>query len=269
MIGHLIHFHRRENKPIWWRMFDRCAMTPEELMEDLNCLGGLQLSSENPIAIKQSLVFTYRFDPNQDSKIRAGDRVRLANDSHTQLEVYAFDPEGTVTLKISKKSLEKHLDGRMPRPVSLIPDEYLNPEPIPTAIAEVAAAWKKSGALPGALRRFFLRQPPAIPGQAPGQPLRRPDEDFETAAIRIVTQMIESTLCIQGPPGTGKTTLASRVICELLRLRKNVGVTSNSHKAIWNLFSTCNRLKPGIEGLKVGGCPDDTAACPGIQFINE
>ena len=41
MLGHLIEFHRRENKPVWWRMFDRHTLTADELKEDINCLGDL------------------------------------------------------------------------------------------------------------------------------------------------------------------------------------------------------------------------------------
>lgn len=32
-LGDLIDFHRREQKPVWWRMFDRASATPEELRD--------------------------------------------------------------------------------------------------------------------------------------------------------------------------------------------------------------------------------------------
>ena len=80
MLGHLIEFHRRENKPVWWRMFDRHALTADELKEDINCLGDLVLESNPPVQVKRSWVFTYSFDPNQDNKMREDDHVILSHD---------------------------------------------------------------------------------------------------------------------------------------------------------------------------------------------
>ena len=41
LVGWLVEFHRREEKPMWWRMFDRHEMTVEELFDDRDCLAGL------------------------------------------------------------------------------------------------------------------------------------------------------------------------------------------------------------------------------------
>jgi uncharacterized protein len=46
-----------------------------------------------------------------------------------------------------------------------------------------------------------------------------------------------TTLAIQGPPGSGKTYTGARMICELVRRGKRVGVTATSHKVIHNLLS--------------------------------
>src|SRR5262249_43559085 len=43
-------------------------------------------------------------------------------------------------------------------------------------------------------------------------------------------------LPIQGPPGAGKTFTGARMICELVRQGKTVGITANSHKVIRNLI---------------------------------
>lgn len=47
LLAHVVEFHRREDKPVWWAMFDRHAMTEEELSEDLN---GMPLSLQPPSA---------------------------------------------------------------------------------------------------------------------------------------------------------------------------------------------------------------------------
>ena len=42
VLADLIDFHRREEKPMWWRMFDRAEATPEELRDDPGCIEGVQ-----------------------------------------------------------------------------------------------------------------------------------------------------------------------------------------------------------------------------------
>src|SRR6185369_7501499 len=39
--AHLLAYHRREGKPVWWWFFDRVEMTPDELLEDAESIGGL------------------------------------------------------------------------------------------------------------------------------------------------------------------------------------------------------------------------------------
>ena len=42
LIGWLVEFHRREEKPMWWRMFARHDMTVEERFDDRDCLAALR-----------------------------------------------------------------------------------------------------------------------------------------------------------------------------------------------------------------------------------
>jgi len=39
-LADLLDFHRREEKPMWWRMFDRAVATAEELRDDSGCIQG-------------------------------------------------------------------------------------------------------------------------------------------------------------------------------------------------------------------------------------
>ena len=63
-----------------------------------------------------------------------------------------------------------------------------------------------------------------------------PDESTVDAAKRIGTRLDYSVLPIQGPPGSGKTFTGARMICELVRQGKKVGITAMSHKVIQNLL---------------------------------
>ena len=60
--------------------------------------------------------------------------------------------------------------------------------------------------------------------------------DPGSVAKRVGTQLDHSLLAIQGPPGAGKTYTGARMICELVRQGKRVGITATSHKVIRNLL---------------------------------
>ncbi len=106
LLAQFVEFHRREAKPVWWRMFDRSAMSPDELVEDPNCLGGLSLVSDRPEAENKSLIFRYRFDPDQDTKIFVGCKVMFAHDLRATMEVAELDLAGHVAIKIGQGLLE-------------------------------------------------------------------------------------------------------------------------------------------------------------------
>ena len=57
-------------------------------------------------------------------------------------------------------------------------------------------------------------------------------------------QLDNSVLAIQGPPGAGKTFTGARMICELVRQGKKVGITAMSHKVIRKLLDDVIRAAP-------------------------
>lgn len=247
----LIDFHRREEKPMWWRMFDRSVSTPDVLRDDHGCIEGV-LADGEPVVEKQSLVQTYRFDPSQECKLVANDKskVMFTHMLEAKLSLASLDAtEGVLQLKIGKKALNDKFGGKFPEQGSLIPDEYVSSEIIQTALTEVATS-RLSGKLHPPIEALISRDPAAAV-------LQTDDESTSEAAIRVTSKMSGGCLVIQGPPGTGKTYTASRVIAALLADGKRVGVASNSHKAVVNLLSACGeaaRATGGsLKGVKVGG----------------
>jgi uncharacterized protein len=69
-----------------------------------------------------------------------------------------------------------------------------------------------------------------------GGPLRHEGERILDAAIRVVGNLSSGCLPLQGPPGTGKTYTGARMIVDLARQGKRIGVTAVSHKVIRNLL---------------------------------
>jgi uncharacterized protein len=271
LLAWLVEFHRREDKPMWWRWFERQACTEDELRDDLDCLAGLVRVGE-PEPVKRSLRFRYTFDPDQDTKLHAGSKVGLVPDIGVKPTIEDFDAEGTLTIKVGTDTLKKRGLDALPARTSLIPDESLSPEPIPTSIATLASTFLATGELPAALRNFLERTPPRLTAGAAG-PLRADGEELVAAAVRLARTLEGGCLCLQGPPGTGKTYTGARMILALLADGRSVGVASHSHKAILNLLGeVCRQGGPDVRVTKVvqRGDPDDPVLVqyPQIQRVN-
>ena len=275
MLGQVVEFHRREEKPLWWAAFDRHAMTEQELIEDLDCLGGLRRESDRPLSIKRSVGYWYRFDPDQDTKLSQGTTCFFAHNLDITADIHELDRDaGRVCLKFGAKTLRQLQGQEPPAGLSLIPNEIVSPEVIARAIEHTARSWQEGRQLSPALADFLARRQPRL-HPAPEydgthQVLVAPDEDLRAAAVRLVSELDRSSLCIQGPPGTGKTTVGAAVIVSLLRQGKRVGISSNSHAAILNLMQKCSELQNGqLDCIKVGG-PQDApffSHCRGARYV--
>jgi uncharacterized protein len=266
-LADLIDFHRREEKPMWWRMFDRAKATPEELRDDPGCIEGIQAIG-SPTPEKQSVVQKYRFDPSQECKLAVGDRSRVmfTHNLGAKLTLSALDAsEGELQLKNSKKGLNEKLGGHFPQHGSLLPDEYVSAAAIQAALTEVATG-HLSKSLHPPVAALLNRVPPTTLLQNPG-------ESTTDAAVRITHSMSGGCLVIQGPPGTGKTHTASRVITALLAAGRKVGVASNSHKAVVNLLVACGDAASEngrlLQGMKVGGDDEGPlfSSNPALQYV--
>jgi AAA domain len=63
-----------------------------------------------------------------------------------------------------------------------------------------------------------------------------PGEEPKATACRIASALDRAVFAIQGPPGAGKTFTGARMICELVKQGKKIGVTALSHKVIRKLL---------------------------------
>ena len=128
ILSDLIEFHRREEKPIWWRMFDRAAATPDELRDDSGCIEGISAVG-SPVVDKQSLVQTYQFDSSQECKLAAGEKskVMFSHNLEPKLTLTQLDVvSGELKLKLSKKALGEKFGGAFPDHGSLLGYEYVS-----------------------------------------------------------------------------------------------------------------------------------------------
>ncbi len=243
LLAYLLEFHRREHKSLYWAMFKRAEMIEQELIDDQECLGGLQRTKRPPQPDKQSFVYEYRF-PEQETKLHAESKCLIATELNTHITIESMDEEGrTLTIRRGKKN------GPLPGHLSLIPDEIVGAKPIVESIERTVRDYLSTGHLPRALDDFLHRRRPRIAGQS-GGPIIPEGADLNAASLRAVLGLDSSTLCIQGPPGSGKTTRAGRIIAQLLKAGRRIGISSNGHEAV------CVLMKAAAEA----------ATAMGIQF---
>lgn len=230
VFAHSLEFHARENKPMWWRYFDRLGMTEAELFDDTDCLSGLVRTDTRPVpqgGRSNKMTYEYAYNPDQEFKNGAKEYRVLGIDAPGVNVEEAHELTGLIKLKAGFEP---------PKRLSLVPFDFINPKPIPAGIIRAAATAEATGFAPSALLDFISRARPRIRGNPAGV-IASHGGDFLDEVIEAIRNLEDSCLCIQGPPGAGKTYTASRAILALLRDGKKVGVTSNSHKAINNLIS--------------------------------
>ncbi|MBX5167032.1 TM0106 family RecB-like putative nuclease [Rhizobium sp. NZLR11] len=230
LLAHSLDFHERENKPVWWRYFDRQGMSEAELFDDPDCLSGLQRTASALIeqgGRSNKASYEYFFNPDQDFK-NGTSGYRIIGVDAPEVSIDRLDEDkGRVWLKAGFVPPDR---------LSLVPLDFVNPKPIPAAIARAAQRAKATAFAPSALIDFLGRSRPRIVGNQDGPIIRNP-EALQAEIDDAIRNLNESCLCIQGPPGAGKTHAASRAIHALLMAGRSVGVTSNSHKAINLLIS--------------------------------
>jgi uncharacterized protein len=247
LLAHLLEFHWREAKPIFWAKYDRHAMTAAELFEDPYCLAGLKRNNARPRlnSSHRSILYEYEFDADQDTKIDAGNNCFYAHDLNETISVESLDPQSGIA--VLKRSREK---AAPPAELSLILDEFVDASAIAESVYRIADSYFNGGALPSCLEDFLLRKAPRLRGGINSMLLVGDAQQTE-GVLDVIARMENTTLCIQGPPGSGKTYTAAHAIAQLVKDGKRVGITSNSHKAIAKLIDEVAKLLAGQRSIRI------------------
>jgi len=247
LLAHLLEFHWREAKPIFWAKYDRHAMTGAELFEDTCCLANLRRSSTRPRlnASHRSILYEYEYDADQDTKIDAEDSCFYAHDLNETISVESINSQAGIV--VLKRSREKPAP---PAELGLILDEFVDASALAEALYRIAESYFEGSGLAQCLEDFLLRRAPRLRGGTSGAPLVENVQQTERT-IDVITRMEDTILCIQGPPGSGKTHIAAHAIAQLARNGKRVGITSNSHKVIAKLIDEVAKLLQGERSIRV------------------
>ena len=259
LLAQMLEYHRREDKSAWWEYFRLCELSDDELLEDKNGMGGLVYIG--PVGqIKKSIIHRYRFPP-QDHTI---DRAHAVHDPKTKKgggEVVAIDDRnGTIDIKRGASSTAPH-------PTALIPQDIVDSKPQRDSLFRLGS-WVANNGIDGpgffrAARDLLLRLPPRA-SLANVESLIDEHQQMTEAARQLVLSMSSqvSVLPVQGPPGSGKTYTGARMVVELVKHGRRVGITAVSHKVISKLLQDiCNAAKHAGIRLRAVQKANETDGC--------
>ncbi len=246
ILAQVLEWHRREEKVDWWEYFRLNEATDEELLEEPAGIAKLAFECRVETTKKKVVVDRYRFPP-QETEFEEGDEAYAPRSDKVSsfAKVEAIDLEQrTLDLRKSAPRAETH-------PTSLFRHERVRNEEAVEALLRLGEFVRDHGIdSPGryrAARDLLLRKNPRL---VPGEVLRRAGEGTVASARRVGLVLDGGVLAIQGPPGAGKTFAGARMIVDLVRAGRKVGVTAVSHKVIRNLLQEVVRAG-AAEGVPV------------------
>jgi uncharacterized protein len=266
LLGQLLEFHKREAKPEWWSQFTRADMSLEELIEDNECIGGLQRdTSRSPFPDRRSMVHTFGFAP-QDFKMRKGDRPRRASIAREPVgEIVDLDEKaGRIQLKLGPTILS------LGDTLSLIPEPPFDDRILRAAIYRYADTIIAGDDCYSAVTSVLKAELPRIQGHKLGDSIVATGTDSIASAVTAIAGLDRSHLLVQGPPGAGKTFLSATAIVSLLKSGRRVGVAANSHKAVNRLLEevAIHAQKQGVTLRAVKKCSDEEHECHAPMVTN-
>jgi predicted RecB family nuclease len=262
LMGQLLDFHRRCDKPGWWELFARQDKTEEELIDDIECLGGLRaIPGVPPKPIARSHIYSFSF-PEQETKLRAGKSCTRADSAENLGTIESLDIERRIVrIKISNRNVER---SPLPEVLSIGPTGPLENGVLRVALRRVAESIIAGDDRFRVGKALLRKELPRVARHEQGAFLIA-GSNVLSEAIDVVGRLGNSYVFIQGPPGAGKTFTGSRIVVELLRRGKRVGITSNSHKVIHNLLDAVVKAAEE-ESFKFHGLKKSSRGDPETEF---
>lgn len=278
LLAHQVEYFRRELKSAYWEFFRIHELEHEDLLEERHAISGLKLVAELPRAKGEKNV-THRYSfPPQELSIGEGDMlVEVQGDDVGSVKAISLE-NYTIDIKKTGKTGEVH-------PVSVHVRDIIASGTLEVSLLNLANDVIEHGlghTWPDhAAKDLLMKRDPKLSDETTGAFVRT-GENVVDAAIRIALNLDKSYLAIQGPPGSGKTYTGARMIVELVRSGKKVGITAVSHKVIRNLsLATLKEASKAGRGIsfvhkvsaKADVCPDGivevTKAEKVIAALNE
>jgi predicted RecB family nuclease len=269
LLAQMLEWHRREEKSVWWEYFRLCELSDAELLEDKTALGGLTYEGEVGQE-KRSVIHRYSFPP-QDHAI---DRANAVHDPITQKsagEIVAIDEVNrTIDIKRGAYSI-------VPHPTALVPNDVVSSDVLRDSLLRLGS-WVAENGIDGegpfgAERDLLLRRHPRSLVRTVEIVIDDNGKLTEAAKNLVLSLPQEaSVLPVQGPPGSGKTFTGARMIVELVRSGRRVGITAVSHKVISLLLGeVCKVAREASVPLRAAQKVNGTDGCddPMVEQVKD
>lgn len=261
ILAYILDWHRRENKAVWWEKFRLQDLSGLELLEEKAGIGRLQLVGE--VETSKTGIPTHRYSfEAQDTDIRGDEGLHNVGGDKLGTAVMVSQEDQTIDIKKSKATADVHPEGAFAH-------KFIDPKEQAASLFRLGEYVAENG-IEGdgaykSARDLLLRNPVDIAGQ----PFQQDGEKNLTAALRVARLMDGGVLPVQGPPGTGKSFTGARMICELVKQGKTVGITANSHKVIRNLMNKVIEAAPemGVDFLSIQKPEQGNKEADGAKLI--
>ncbi len=289
LLGHLLPFHHREAKVMWWTYFDRKEIAnsnPDELLEDSEVIeGAIWQNSESRESARTGADYHYlKFNPSQDLKLYSSPdgasrlTVEIASTGLKLDSIEVDGDRGEVTLKYPWRKKAKRLEAGESEGVPMGPCTLIKvpsdiSKPLRDRLEQQAVDWiHAEKKLPTAIKQLLERQ--SVEGLIElNQKVGQEPNVLPQVLAEFLEEKPEQSIALQGPPGTGKTTVTARLITELLKRDKRIAISSNSNQAINNILlktkATCLKEKVDSRIIKCTSQKEDPPLTDqGIELIS-
>ena len=235
-LKNFIGFHWKSNKPEFWEVFDRAEKTHLELEDDTECIANCVLIDDKPKVTEDGFVYSYRFN-DQNYKQKEGKSAFDAHQIKGLGTIHSieenFPDKNIVKILVSKRRKNIEMPSHLTLGNTMPPQVHQHDQALNKFLEDYIL---NNGENYKSIMDMLERKEPDIKNIKSGSILIEENKDLITQSIEIVKNLNNSYLTIQGPPGTGKTYTSAKIIIELMKAGKKVGVTSNSHEAIKTLL---------------------------------
>jgi len=258
LLANLLEFHRREAKAKWWEYFRLKDLSQEELVDEKSALGKLRFE-RRVVEEAKYVIDQYSFPP-QECDLSDGD----------VLEDLEGEKPGSISrIESGFVEIRKSDKYRTYHPTSVFTNKIINDKEKREALFRLGQ-WVTENGMEGngpfpAGRSLLLRNAPS-----PGRKTLAPSESLLETAKEWTRTLNNSFLPIQGPPGAGKTYTGARIIIDLVKQGKKVGITALGHKVMRNLLEEVIKAakEEGID-VRCAHKPGKKSADPNPDILEE
>ena len=267
-LAQLVEWYSREARVAYAESHRRSELDNQERLEDAKSISGLVFRKRIDTPRASGLPTDVYDFPAQELQMLPGDRL-VTRHGQVLGEITKIDlDDQRIEIKKTRASIDDH-------PASAYVWETVGAGPKEAALLRLAhqVAYSGFAAEPDASLAHDLLMGVTARGlrvaagslRKESESLLEEGESLLKGAQRLASQLNATILPIQGPPGTGKTEISARMVLELVKAGKRVGITATSHKVILNLVervTTLARQQNALLRVLVKNDDDGPSAIP-------